>query len=78
MIRLIVSLIILIGFTGACKDTSSVFDVSVSGRQILVKGQPYIVKGICYHPVPKGSSKRSFESLTQDLAESEERERAKK
>lgn len=42
--------------------------VTVSGRRILVDGSLYSIKGICYHPVPKGSEKRSFENLTQDLA----------
>ena len=42
--------------------------VSISGRQILVKGKQYTIKGICYHPVPKGSDKRSFDNLTEDLA----------
>ena len=41
--------------------------VTVSGRQILVNDDPYTIKGICYHPVPKGSDKRSFENLTEDL-----------
>ncbi len=42
-------------------------EVSVSGRNILVDGQPYLIKGICYHPVPKGSDKRDFGNLTEDL-----------
>ncbi|MDT0553436.1 glycoside hydrolase family 2 TIM barrel-domain containing protein [Urechidicola vernalis] len=29
--------------------------------------QPYLIKGICYHPVPKGSDQRSFETIDQDL-----------
>ena len=41
--------------------------VSVSGRNILVDGKPYIIKGICYHPVPKGSDKRDFGNLNEDL-----------
>jgi len=41
--------------------------VKVSGRQIFVNDTPYIIKGICYHPVPKGSDKRSFNNLTEDL-----------
>lgn len=37
-------------------------------RQIIVDGSPYIIKGICYHPVPKGSdNKRDFSTLTEDL-----------
>ena len=43
-------------------------DVTTSGRQILVNGTPYVIKGICYNPVPKGSSSRSFSTLTEDLA----------
>jgi len=42
--------------------------VKTSGRQLLVNDAKYTIKGICYHPVPKGSDKRSFENLTEDLA----------
>lgn len=41
--------------------------VSTSGRQIFVNDSLYIIKGICYHPVPKGSDNRSFSNLTTDL-----------
>lgn len=41
--------------------------VSTSGRQIFVNDSLYIIKGICYHPVPKGSDNRSFSNLTEDL-----------
>jgi len=34
----------------------------------MVDGSLYIIKGVCYHPVPKGSDKRDFSNLTQDLA----------
>ncbi len=47
---------------------SSLHEVKISGRQIMVDGSPYLIKGICYHPVPKGSDKRNFSNLTQDLA----------
>jgi len=42
--------------------------VSVNGRSIQLNGEFYLIKGICYHPVPRGSSERSFETLTNDLA----------
>lgn len=42
--------------------------VTTSGRQLLVNDIQYTIKGICYHPVLKGSEKRSFENLTEDLA----------
>ena len=47
---------------------SSLNEVTISGRQIMVDGSLYIIKGVCYHPVPKGSDKRDFSKLTQDLA----------
>ncbi len=49
--------------TNARADT-----VVASDRQILVNNSPYIIKGVCYNPVPKGSDTRSFENLTEDLA----------
>lgn len=42
--------------------------VLLSGRTILVNDEPYVIKGVCYHPVPIGSDRRSFETLAQDLA----------
>jgi exo-beta-1,3-glucanase (GH17 family) len=42
--------------------------VTISGRQIFLNNSLYKIKGICYHPVPKGSADRSFASLTEDLA----------
>ncbi|WP_431122097.1 glycoside hydrolase family 2 TIM barrel-domain containing protein [Flagellimonas flava] len=41
--------------------------IAVSGRDILVEGKKYWIKGICYHPVPQGSVQRSFDSLDMDL-----------
>ena len=51
----------------ACeKDASTI--VRIEGRKIMVNNNPYLIKGICYHPVPKGSNERSFASIDQDLA----------
>ncbi|MCF7561619.1 hypothetical protein L3X39_13310 [Sabulilitoribacter multivorans] len=46
------------------KNTNS---VTYTERIIYVNNQPYFIKGICYHPVPKGSNQRNFDSLSQDL-----------
>jgi len=42
--------------------------ITVSRYRIKVDGERYIIRGICYAPVPKGSTQRSFKTLTQDLA----------
>ena len=42
-------------------------NVEVSGNQLMVDKQPYFIKGICYHPVPKGETTRSFKTIDQDL-----------
>jgi len=34
----------------------------------LLNDGPYVIKGICYHPVPVGSDIRDFENLSEDLA----------
>lgn len=58
-----VILVVLFSFSAARVQDA----VRVSGRNILVDGQPFLIKGICYHPVPKGSDKRNFDNLTRDL-----------
>ena len=61
-------LMLITGILVSCAGNSKTDIVTISGRQILVNEAPYIIKGICYHPVPKGSEKRDFGNLTQDLA----------
>ncbi len=51
----------------SCTTGLKTNQVSVSGRQILVNESPYLIKGICYHPVPKGNDRRNFNNLTEDL-----------
>lgn len=58
---------IMIGFLGACQSSVKENMVGVSERQIMINDDQYIIKGICYHPVPKGQETRSFENLTEDL-----------
>ena len=58
---------LLILFFGVNSNSANADVVKVSGRQIFVNDKPYIIKGICYHPVPQGSDKRSFNNLTEDL-----------
>jgi len=52
----------------SCKPNVNQGAVTVKGRQVLVNKTAYIIKGVCYHPVPKGGSVRSFDHLTEDLA----------
>lgn len=49
-------------------DVAHADSVTINGRMILVNDTVYTIKGICYHPVPKGSDKRSFSNLTKDLS----------
>ena len=42
--------------------------VHTQGTKLFINDNPYLIKGICYHPVPKGEEKRSFETLEQDIA----------
>ncbi len=42
--------------------------VSISRSKIIVNDAQYIITGVCYNPVPKGSSSRNFDRLTEDLA----------
>ncbi len=61
-INILLTVIFILGVINLKADV-----VSISGRQIFVGDSPYLIKGVCYHPVPKGSDKRSFDNLTEDL-----------
>lgn len=53
------------------EDSGSVqrTEVQIEGRQLLVNGAPYRIKGICYFPVPKGRDTVAvFDRLDEDLA----------
>ena len=59
--------ILTIGTLLSCHTTAGTQKVTVSKRRILLNGERYLIRGICYSPVPKGETGRSFETLTQDL-----------
>ncbi|WP_452221245.1 glycoside hydrolase family 2 TIM barrel-domain containing protein [Lacinutrix salivirga] len=62
-------IILFLSLLVSCKAQEASQVVSVVDREILVNNNAYLIKGICYHPVPKGSENhRSFQNLTQDLA----------
>lgn len=63
-----VKIFFLIVLMASCKNNAADTTVSVNERKILVNKRPYLIKGICYHPVPIGSDKRDFSSLPEDLA----------
>lgn len=61
-------LIILTAFLFSCSTGSQIqYETTISGRNILVNNNPYIIKGVCYNPVPKGSNQRSWDGLGIDL-----------
>ncbi len=62
---LFINIILLVFISCATSSQNDV--VSLNNRQIMVNEKPYLIKGICYHPVSKGSDKRDFNNLTQDL-----------
>ncbi len=63
----ILLLLLITAFLASCNSIINPYIVSVSEQKILVNGSPYLIKGICYHPVPKGSDHRNFENLSEDL-----------
>lgn len=65
--RTFVILLIAVIFT-SCTNPLINDSIKISESKILVNEEPYLIKGICYHPVPKGSNHRDFGLLSKDLA----------
>jgi len=62
------ALVLLAGIFNLNPGNAKADAVTISGRQIFVNGSRYTIKGICYHPVPRGSNSRNFCNLKEDLA----------
>lgn len=65
MNRLLVLVFVVALFS--CGEKKEELTVRVLDRQILLNDVPYLIKGVCYHPVALGNEKRSFETLSGDL-----------
>ena len=42
-------------------------EVTISNNTLLVNNNPFYMKGVCYHPVEIGKTKRNFINLEEDL-----------
>lgn len=63
----ILMIILTVSALVSCTSGLKTEQVSISERQIFVNETQYLIKGVCYHPVPKGSDNRSFNNLSEDL-----------
>ena len=64
---LIGSLLLLAVVPLGCSAQVPLEKVTVKGRHLMTGTVPYFIKGICYHPVPKGQTKRDFVDIDRDL-----------
>ncbi|MBS2213875.1 hypothetical protein KEM09_20875 [Carboxylicivirga mesophila] len=60
-------LLVFVTSTLSCIQKSENDIVRINNRQVLVNEVPYVIKGICYNPVPIGTGKRDFGRLDEDL-----------
>ena len=65
MIKLIFYISILIS---AIHSQHEYNKVVIQNSKLNVNGTEYFIKGICYHPVPIGETKRNFEMIDIDLS----------
>ena len=55
-------------FNSCTSEVKQAHEITISGRNLIVNNEPYLIKGVCYHPVPRDSDLRSFNYLSEDLA----------
>ena len=55
-------------FNSCTSEVKQAHEITISGRDLIVNNEPYLIKGVCYHPVPRDSDLRSFNYLSEDLA----------
>jgi hypothetical protein len=60
-------MLLIVVLIGCAQNQNKNSIVSTSERKILIDGNQFIIKGVCYHPVPKGSNERNFDILKNDL-----------
>lgn len=65
--RISICLTLISSIIFSCTDKLTNKIIEISERQIIVNNETYLIKGICYHPVPKGSDKRDFDNIDEDL-----------
>lgn len=58
--------LILLGCQEAMQSQSN--KIWVEQGRLQTQQGPYFIKAVCYHPVAKGQTQRSFDRLTEDLA----------
>ena len=61
-------LVLFVGVITFCGAPSEPKKVEISGRHVFLNGSRYLIKGVCYNPVPRGAQARDFGELSTDLA----------
>jgi len=65
---LISALVLLLGLGATSCSSPGDQQVWTKNSQLMKGDDSFFIQAVCYHPVPVGQEKRSFETLTQDLA----------
>ena len=63
---IIIALGSVLGWNYLNKESNDV--ISIYERSVLINNENYFIKGVCYHPVTKGSLERNFNNIDKDLS----------